>query len=63
MRVTVDDERCRGHGVCVSLCPEVFRLTDDGYSEVQLPDVPGEFEDATREAVECCPEQAISEIA
>jgi len=30
MKVKVDDDRCRGHGICWSLCPEVFTLTDDG---------------------------------
>ena len=28
MKVWVDDQRCRGHGVCVTLCEEVFNLTD-----------------------------------
>jgi ferredoxin len=61
MKVAVDEDRCRGHGVCVSLCPEVFRLTEDGYSEVYVPEVPAGSEDAARDAIESCPEQAISE--
>jgi ferredoxin len=61
MRVSVDDQRCRGHGVCVTLCPEVFSLTDDGYAEAIASEVPTEFESATREAIDCCPEQAIAE--
>jgi ferredoxin len=61
MKVTVDDQCCRGHGVCTTLCPEVFSLTEDGYSVAIASDVPTEFEEATREAIECCPEQAISE--
>ncbi len=61
MRVAVDEERCRGHGVCITLCPEVFRLADDGYAEVHLPEVPAEFDAAAQEAIECCPEQAIRE--
>ena len=24
MRAAVDDQRCRGHGVCITICPEVF---------------------------------------
>ncbi|BBZ51033.1 ferredoxin [Mycobacterium heidelbergense] len=61
MKVSVDDQRCRGHGVCVTLCPEVFGLTDDGYAVAIASDVPTELEKATQEAIECCPEQAISE--
>jgi ferredoxin len=60
VKAFVDDQRCRGHGVCCTICPEVFELNDDGYSEVRVPEVPAEFGDAVREAVECCPEQAIS---
>ena len=61
MRVWVDEESCRGHGMCLTLCPEVFTLTDDGYAESITDDVPAEFEAVTREAIECCPEQAIKE--
>lgn len=60
MKVTVDDQRCRGHGVCVTLCPEVFSLTDDGYAVAIQSDVPAEFEGVTQEAIDCCPEQAIT---
>jgi ferredoxin len=34
-------------------------LNDDGYSTVIVPEVPAEFEDAVRDAVQQCPEQAI----
>jgi ferredoxin len=61
MKVWVDDQRCRGHGVCVTLCPEVFNLTDDGYAEAIPTDVPAKFEADTLEAIDCCPEQAITE--
>jgi ferredoxin len=47
--VTVDDERCRGHGVCTGLCPEVFTLTDDGYAVA-----------AAHDAIDNCPEHAIT---
>jgi ferredoxin len=61
MRVWVDDGVCRGHGMCLTLCPEVFSLTDDGYAEAIDSDVPAGLESAAREAIECCPEQAIKE--
>ncbi len=37
MKATVDDQRCRGHGVCITICPEVFELTDDGYAVAAKP--------------------------
>ena len=63
MKVWVDDQRCRGHGVCVTLCPDVFSLTDDGYAVAIASSVPEELEAATLEAIESCPEQAIGETA
>ena len=60
MKVSVDDDRCRGHGICCTLCPEVFTLTDDGYTVVETPDVPPEFEELVRRATQSCPERAIS---
>jgi ferredoxin len=61
MKVWVDDQRCRGHGMCLTLCADVFSLTDDGYAVAITSDVPTELVAATREAIECCPEQAICE--
>lgn len=61
MEVSVDDQRCRGHGICVTICPQVFTLTEDGYAVVENPYVPAELESAVGEAVQSCPEQAISE--
>jgi ferredoxin len=60
MRVLVDDERCKGHGTCCGLCPEVFELTAAGYAHAHVSDVPTELEDAVRTAAEQCPEGAIA---
>lgn len=59
MKVTVDADRCRGHGVCVTLCPEVFDINDDGYAEVIAAEVPGHLEKVVDEAIGACPERAI----
>ncbi len=59
MKATVDEDRCRGHAVCCTLCPEVFDLSDDGYAVVEQPDVPERFERAVRTAASSCPERAI----
>jgi ferredoxin len=60
MRVAIDEDLCRGHGVCVSLCPEVFDLSDDGYATVLVEEVPAHHEDTVRAAVVRCPERAIT---
>ena len=60
MRVHIDDDQCKGHGVCWSLCPDVFELTDDGYAVVLVDDVPEQFTAVMHTAVDQCPESAIT---
>ena len=59
MKLTVDEDRCRGHGMCLTLCPEVFEMTDDGYAVADPSEVPAESEEAAHEAIASCPEGAI----
>jgi ferredoxin len=47
--------------MCLTLCPDVFSLTDDGYAVSVDSELPAELEPAAQEAIQCCPEQAISE--
>jgi ferredoxin len=61
VKVTVDEDRCRGHGMCLTLCPDVFTMTDDGYAVADPTEVPEGLEDAAKEAIVNCPEQAIVE--
>lgn len=51
-------EGCISCGLCVSVCPEVFRMSDEGVSEVYAQPTP-EKEDDTREAAEGCPVNVI----
>lgn len=60
MRVSVDEDLCRGHAVCCAACPDVFDLSDDGYATVQVDVVPAGLEDDVRLAVNRCPERAIT---
>ena len=34
MKVTVDVDACIGCGVCESVCPDVFKINDEGKAEV-----------------------------
>ncbi|MCB0926319.1 MAG: ferredoxin [Mycolicibacterium insubricum] len=60
MIAVVNDGLCRGHGVCVGLCPEVFTLTEWGYAEAIDTPVPPEHAERVAEAIAACPEHAIS---
>ena len=62
MKVKVDEDRCRGHGMCLTLCPDVFQMTDDVYAVADPSEVPAGLVGAAQEAIVNCPEQAISEI-
>ncbi len=61
MKVRVDGDRCQGHTLCKMIAPDSFELNDiDGCSSPVSEVVPPDQEDAVREAVHSCPEQAIS---
>lgn len=60
MRVRIDDDLCQGHQMCAIRAPEVFGADDLGQGVVLIDgEVPAEHEQAVRDAVSSCPEQAI----
>jgi len=61
MRVTVDHDRCEGHGLCTQAAPTVFSFDGEGdlaiaYADTDLPD---DLVTAAREAVDVCPVAAL----
>ena len=60
MKVTVDKDLCLGCGICEGIAPEVFSMANEPYAEVLLDPIPEEFQAATREAAEECPEECIA---
>ena len=63
VRLEVDWARCRGHGHCSTLLPELVRLDPWGYPIVAdahgEPLVPPDAEDAAERAVSWCPNLAL----
>jgi len=59
MKVCVDPDVCVGTGSCVSICPQVFEIGDEGVAVAKMDDIPDELAEACREAVESCPVDAI----
>lgn len=51
-------EGCISCGLCMSVCPEVFRMSDEGVSEVYAQPTENNEADA-REAAEGCPVNVI----
>ena len=61
MRVVIDELRCDAHGVCVSVCPEVFALDDDDDVVRVLDDQPDEsLRETLARAAQGCPKAAIT---
>jgi len=52
MKVFVDKDACIGCGVCEHLCPDVFKVGDDGKAEAIAPqtDAP-----CAKDAADSCP--------
>ena len=56
--ITVDAAKCIGCGLCVTTCPEVFELGDDGKAHVK--DALACAKCNCQEALDHCPAKAIS---
>jgi ferredoxin len=54
--IKVDKNKCIGCGLCVSMCPDVFKMDDEGKSVVISQD----NKECAKEAVASCPVKAIS---
>lgn len=58
MSVVIDPDECIGCESCVEICPDVFEMDDDGEKAIVIA------EDSTSacvdEAIETCPNEAIS---
>jgi ferredoxin len=59
-RVSVDADRCMGHGRCSTLAADVFGADDFGHAIVRVEEVSGELEQHAVTGAQNCPEQAIT---
>ncbi|MFY9174820.1 MAG: ferredoxin [Peptococcia bacterium] len=60
MKAFIDRSGCISCGVCEAVCPEVFRMADDGLAEVYVDTVPADAESAAVEAKDSCPVAVIT---
>jgi ferredoxin len=58
--LTVDPERCQGHGRCVLINPALFDMNDEGIAVVLDPEPTGAAVADAERAIGNCPEQAIA---
>lgn len=59
MIARIDAGKCRGHGQCELIAPEVFSLGSDDRGHVLVAEVPAGLSAAVGDAVVMCPEGAI----
>lgn len=60
MRVTADQDRCCGSGMCALTAPELFdQREEDGIVVVLQPSPPADLHAAAKEAESLCPSGAI----
>lgn len=65
MKISVDYDRCEGHGLCTEQGPALFELDDDSEFVYRFDGgtVPPEHVAAARAAITSCPVAALREIA
>lgn len=59
-RVSVDADKCTGHGRCYTLAPDVFDADEAGHCLILVDEVSGERETQAVTAERNCPESAIT---
>lgn len=60
MKITVDLDRCTGHGFCEGVAEDIFEVRPDGVAYLLLPTPPEDRRDEVEEAVTLCPTRALS---
>lgn len=58
--VSVDPDRCVGHGRCYTLAPDIFDADEVGHSIVRVADLSGDQERHAITGAQNCPEEAIT---
>ena len=60
MKAIVDQDACIGCGMCIDICPEIFKYNDEDKSESIVDEIPENLKDKADESVQVCPVEAIT---
>jgi ferredoxin len=60
LRVSADRSRCCGYGLCAQLCPQVYKLDENGLVYLEAETIPAELESDAREGAAACPAEALT---
>jgi len=58
-RVEIDRTKCCGYGLCAAICPEVYKLDDDGIIYIESDQISDDLLEAATEGAEACPAEVI----
>ncbi len=62
MTLTINEEVCIGCGVCMQVCPDVFKLDEDeGKGTIIKAEISEEEIDCVKKAADSCPVGCINE--
>ena len=60
MKACVDKDTCIGCGLCPEVCPEIFKMEDDGKAVASPSEVTEDLVSSAKEAEDQCPVSAIT---
>jgi ferredoxin len=60
MKITIDADKCQGHGRCYAIAPELFDLDDNGHAFISSDEFPETARTQAELAMQNCPEGAIT---
>ena len=60
MKAIVNPDTCIGCELCVNVCPDVFKMENDGLAHTIIEEVPIGAKECAQEAADSCPTNAIS---
>ncbi len=62
LKVVVNKPACCGYGVCAEICPEVFKLDENGIVLVENEIIPDGLEERAKEGAEACPQSVLKVV-
>lgn len=60
LRARAERGACCGYGLCTEICPQVFKLDDNGFVVLAVAVIPVELETQAREGAAACPQSALT---
>jgi ferredoxin len=62
-KVVINKPACCGYGVCAEICPDVYKLDENGMVFVDDEIVPDGMETLAQEGADACPQSALKLVA